>query len=303
MFHRVKSEAEKPQAAQSAPVKSEQQAPQAKPASAPIAAPAMKETANNNETSAPQTPSPIAEPAGYKIVTDTTPQQPHTQLKETLMSDNTENQNKDDHTLGTKAVDIPSSAYNAAPARSAYPGSSYAASGYGVPSSSPASTSSAASSDDRRLVIGQGITMSGEIEHCDMLLVEGTIEAALKGAKLLEISESGTFYGTVEIDAAEISGRFEGELTVNGRLTVYSTGVITGSISYKELQIEAGAVIDGKLTPLKQSGVSTSTRPLVKKEKTAKEAAALAKAKEIKEQGSAANNDEGELFSATAAAE
>lgn len=103
---------------------------------------------------------------------------------------------------------------------------------------------------DRRLTIGRGITMSGEIEYCDHLYVEGTVEAALKGASELEIAESGVFYGTVEIQDATIAGRFEGEMIVHGSLKLESTGVITGSLSYRELSVEAGAVIDGRIMPL-----------------------------------------------------
>ncbi len=121
-------------------------------------------------------------------------------------------------------------------------------------SSSSSSVSAAADPKARRLVIGHGITMSGEIESCDLLVVEGTVEAALKGASVLEISESGMFYGTVEINEATIAGKFEGDLTVNGRLTVRSTGSITGAIAYKELAVEAGATIDGKITPLGSKG-------------------------------------------------
>jgi cytoskeletal protein CcmA (bactofilin family) len=110
----------------------------------------------------------------------------------------------------------------------------------------------------RHLVIGQGITMSGEIESCDHLTVEGTVEAALKGASVLEITENGMFYGTVEINEATIAGKFEGDLTVNGRLTVRSTGAITGAIAYKELAVEAGATIDGKITPLSGGKESSS---------------------------------------------
>lgn len=101
----------------------------------------------------------------------------------------------------------------------------------------------------RKLIIGEGITMSGEIEHCDHLIVEGTVQATLKDAKLLDISEAGVFYGTVDIEEATIAGRFEGDIIVAGRLTVKSTGVITGSINYKELAIEAGATIEGTLMP------------------------------------------------------
>lgn len=101
----------------------------------------------------------------------------------------------------------------------------------------------------RKLIIGEGITMSGEIEHCDHLIVEGTVQATLKDAKLLDISEAGVFYGTVDIEEATIAGRFEGDLNVAGRLTVKASGVITGSIRYKELAIEAGASIQGNLQP------------------------------------------------------
>ncbi len=158
-----------------------------------------------------------------------------------------------------------------------------------------ASTSSEASASDRRLTIGPGITMSGEIESCDYLLVEGTVEAALKGANVLEIAEAGVFYGTVEINEANIAGRFEGDITVNGRLTISSGGAVTGSISYKEIEIEAGATVDGKLTPLAAAPATAAKKPAQKAQ--AKPAAKSEKAPEP------ANSD-GELFSkATAAAE
>jgi len=176
-----------------------------------------------------------------------------------------------------RSVDIPASPFQrpgqpAASAAPAAPASSPAAprmaapaayGGYPAAYGSATSAASAAVSADpkaRRLVIGQGITMSGEIESCDLLVVEGTVEAALKGASILEISESGMFYGTVEINEATIAGKFEGDLTVNGRLTIRSTGSITGAVSYKELAAEAGATIDGKITPLGAKGDSSGKK-------------------------------------------
>lgn len=120
--------------------------------------------------------------------------------------------------------------------------------GYGAPAAAGAAYNPYGSG--RKLIIGQGITMSGEIEHCDHLIVEGTVQATLKDAKLLDISEAGVFYGTVDIEEATIAGRFEGDIIVAGRLTVRATGTITGSIRYKELAVEAGATIDGTMTPL-----------------------------------------------------
>lgn len=195
----------------------------------------------------------------------------------------------------TQEEKAPQAAYAATSARpAAAPFQSSYASGYNPPSPNGEETS-----EERRLVIGKGITVSGEIESCDYLLVEGTIEAALKGAQTLEISESGTFFGTVEIEEATVSGRFEGDITVNGRLTVSSTGTITGSIAYRELDVQAGAMIDGKLTPIRGQVQKEAPKPTTKNtDKAAKEAAALAKARELKaqnEQPSPANTD-GELF-------
>ncbi len=155
--------------------------------------------------------------------------------------------------------EAPESTPTFSPAQSLYqrPAGGYsprpAVSGFAAPKAplqnAPA-TAAESLENDRRLTIGRGITMSGEIESCDELLVEGTVEAALKGAKMLNISESGVFYGTVEIQDAVIAGRFEGEIIANGRITIEETGVVTGSITYKELEISSGAIIDGRMTPI-----------------------------------------------------
>lgn len=158
-------------------------------------------------------------------------------------------------TENTKSVDIPQTSSTSSPFQR--PASGQPAKTYGgttASSYSPApyggTPSVGGSGNGRRLVIGEGITMSGEIESCDHLLVEGSVEAALKGAKVLELSETGKFYGTVEIEEATIAGLFEGEINVSGRLTVASTGVVTGTVAYGELQIEAGATLDGRLAPI-----------------------------------------------------
>ena len=143
----------------------------------------------------------------------------------------------------------------AAPASrpAAYPGAYPGATAAYTPQNANESASQgfvSTSNSQNRLVISKGITLSGEIESCEHLVVEGTVEAALKGASILDIAESGAFYGTVEIDQATVAGRFEGDLTVRGRLTVKSGGSITGAIAYKELAVEAGATIDGTISPL-----------------------------------------------------
>jgi cytoskeletal protein CcmA (bactofilin family) len=99
----------------------------------------------------------------------------------------------------------------------------------------------------RKLIVGREITLSGEIAACDHLIVEGTVEASVKECHRLEVSEAGLFRGAVEIHEAEIAGRFEGQITVQGRLSVRSTGRIEGKIQYGELAVDAGGTLDGEV--------------------------------------------------------
>lgn len=171
---------------------------------------------------------------------------------------------------GTAAFQRPGAA---GPQTPRVPGAGYSPAGFAAPMNSPygaapgmqspagsASTEARSANAARRLVVGEGITMSGEIESCDTLIVEGTVEAVLKGASILDIAETGVFYGTVEIDECTIAGRFEGDITVNGRLTLKASGSVTGSIAYKELAVESGGTLDGKLSPLSASGKKAEKR-------------------------------------------
>jgi cytoskeletal protein CcmA (bactofilin family) len=99
----------------------------------------------------------------------------------------------------------------------------------------------------RKLIVGRDINLSGEINACDHLIVEGTVEAKVRDCYRLEVAESGLFHGAVEIREAEIAGRFLGELIVQGRLSVRATGRVEGKIQYGELAVDAGGTLDGEV--------------------------------------------------------
>ncbi|HYE00304.1 MAG TPA: polymer-forming cytoskeletal protein [Alphaproteobacteria bacterium] len=111
----------------------------------------------------------------------------------------------------------------------------------------PPASLAAAAAEQRKLVVGRDIVLAGEINACEQLIVEGTVEARLREGRSIEISETGLFKGSVEIEEADIAGRFEGDLTVRGRLKVRATGRITGAVVYGELEVEAGGQIVGEL--------------------------------------------------------
>jgi cytoskeletal protein CcmA (bactofilin family) len=114
----------------------------------------------------------------------------------------------------------------------------------------------------RKLTVGRDIALTGEISACDYLIVEGTVEARVREGKRMEIADCGLFRGTVEIDEADIAGRFEGDITVHGRLRVRATGRIDGKVQYGELEVEAGGHIEGELHSTKGKAAAAAAAPL-----------------------------------------
>jgi len=99
--------------------------------------------------------------------------------------------------------------------------------------------------DPKTLIVGREISLNGQITACDRLVVEGKVEASLSDSRFIEISETGTFKGNADIEEAEIRGRFEGKLSVSGRLLVRGTGKVIGEIRYGQIEIELGGQISG----------------------------------------------------------
>ena len=99
----------------------------------------------------------------------------------------------------------------------------------------------------KKLVVGREIRMKGEIGNCEHVLIHGFAEAALTDCKAFEVSQSGILKGSAEVQSAEISGRFEGALTVRGRLHIRAGGRVSGDISYAEIEIEPGGRLDGEI--------------------------------------------------------
>lgn len=109
-----------------------------------------------------------------------------------------------------------------------------------------------------RLVVGSNVRLTGsEISDCDTAIVEGRVEATVEG-RVMQITETGMFTGTVTIDMAEIRGQFNGELTVRKRLTVCGTGKVKGKIRYGALVVEEGGELSGDVDSL---ATSTTTLP------------------------------------------
>jgi cytoskeletal protein CcmA (bactofilin family) len=125
-------------------------------------------------------------------------------------------------------------------------------------SENASSTNRSDAQGNKRLIVGEGIRLSGEINSCDRLVVEGEVEVTLNDTLALEITSSGRFTGGCEVEEADISGIYEGDLTVRNTLFVRGTGRITGTIRYGQLELERGGQIAGNVSVLGNDNITMS---------------------------------------------
>jgi cytoskeletal protein CcmA (bactofilin family) len=111
----------------------------------------------------------------------------------------------------------------------------------------------------KRLIVGEGIRLSGEISSCDRLVIQGEVEVVLNDTLALEIARSGRFTGGCEVEEADISGIYEGDLKVRKRLRVRATGWLNGTIRYAQLELERGGQIAGNVSVISADGASSKT--------------------------------------------
>ena len=105
-----------------------------------------------------------------------------------------------------------------------------------------------------QLFVGPNIKLKGvEISDCDVLIVEGQVEATVK-SKAMQIAKPGTLKGIAVIDVAEIDGEFSGELTAHSKLIVRGTGRVSGKIRYGRLIVADGGEISGDVQRIDAAG-------------------------------------------------
>lgn len=112
--------------------------------------------------------------------------------------------------------------------------------------------------NERVLTVGNDILLKGEITTCDRLVIEGNVDATVSDVHTMELLDSGSFKGNAEVEYAEISGVFEGNLVVRNSLVIHKNGKVSGNITYGEIEIAKGGQITGEIKSIQASQASRS---------------------------------------------
>ena len=127
----------------------------------------------------------------------------------------------------------------------------------------------ATTEEPNRLLIGRDISFKGEIGECENLVVEGKVIADAK-CRTLHVNESGFYDGEIETETAEIAGRVEGRIRVRGRLSIRTSGQVSGEITYGELDIATGGRLAGDIRHQPIEEKAAKAEPTAKTQPAAK---------------------------------
>lgn len=107
--------------------------------------------------------------------------------------------------------------------------------------------------------IGAGTSITGDINCSGDIRIDGTLTGNLNVQGKVVIGTSGSIKGEVTCKNSQVEGKIEGKITVSELLSLKATASIIGDINTKKLAIEPGANFTGTC---KMNGSATA-QPLL----------------------------------------
>jgi cytoskeletal protein CcmA (bactofilin family) len=102
--------------------------------------------------------------------------------------------------------------------------------------------------DEVETVVGPSVVVEGDFASEGNIIVKGTVSGSVKTSKLLTVEKGAKILASVKAGSAKVAGSIKGNVKVNDRLDLTETSQVAGDIVCKVLNIEAGALVQGKIS-------------------------------------------------------
>lgn len=104
--------------------------------------------------------------------------------------------------------------------------------------------------------VDQGVFFEGHLEFTGTLRIDGSIKGTIKTDDHLLIGENGILEAEIHAGTVSISGKVIGVIHAKEKVQIHPKGRVSGEIYTPLLEIETGAIFDGK-TFMSQAGAAT----------------------------------------------
>lgn len=92
--------------------------------------------------------------------------------------------------------------------------------------------------------ITEGTSITGDLVSKSGMRIDGTVQGNVKTPSKVVLGETGVIKGTLDCENADIEGKFSGNMTISGTLTLRATAHIEGDVIAGKLAIEPGAAFN-----------------------------------------------------------
>ena len=106
-------------------------------------------------------------------------------------------------------------------------------------------------------LIGAGTRVTGDIHFTGGLRVDGEIHGSVIAepgkASTLVLSEQARVNGEIRVTHLVLNGTVAGPIEASEYLELQSKAKVTGDVKYKTLEIQLGAIVEGKLAHISEA--------------------------------------------------
>ncbi len=93
--------------------------------------------------------------------------------------------------------------------------------------------------------ISLGTEVTGTFVSQSDIRIDGTFDGEIKLRGKIVVGENGVIKGKVECDNMDVWGKIEGDVIVNGLISLKNCSSLSGNLKAQCIGIEAGAVFNG----------------------------------------------------------
>ncbi|MCF6306640.1 MAG: polymer-forming cytoskeletal protein [Flavobacteriaceae bacterium] len=113
--------------------------------------------------------------------------------------------------------------------------------------------------------INDGTTLKGDVTSNGYFRIDGIIEGNVKTPSKVVIGKTGVIIGTLSCKNADIEGKIKGVIDVSDTLTLKSTANIEGEVVVGKLAVEPGAIFNATcLMKGSKKTATTTTKEITK---------------------------------------
>jgi cytoskeletal protein CcmA (bactofilin family) len=104
-------------------------------------------------------------------------------------------------------------------------------------------------------ILGQGTSLTGELNFSGTLRIDGNVHGTIKTADVLIVGETAVIHADIQAGEVRIHGSVFGKIEGKRRIDIFSTGRLSGDVKTPRLVIEEGGIFEGlseRLSELKE---------------------------------------------------